>query len=64
MFKWKECLILCYNCKKPGNIAKNYYEVGPTCLCCKLVGHKVEDFPRIIAKLERKDIRQEIVKDS
>jgi hypothetical protein len=42
-----------------GHIAKECPGVGPICLCCKVVGHEVEDCPRIIAKVERMGIRQE-----
>jgi hypothetical protein len=50
---------LCYNCRRLGHIAKEFPRVGPICLFCKVVGHKVEDCPRIIAKVEGRDIRQE-----
>ena len=32
--------------------------IGPICLCCKIVGHEVEDCPRMIAKVERMNMRQ------
>ncbi len=44
---------MCYNCRRPGHITKNYYEVGPTCLCCKLVGHETKECHKIIAKIEK-----------
>jgi hypothetical protein len=33
--------------------------IGPICLCCKIVGHEVEDCPRMIAKVERMNMSQE-----
>jgi hypothetical protein len=50
---------LCYNCRRPRHLAKECLEVGTTCLCCKIVHHEVEDCPRIIAKVEGMNIRQE-----
>ena len=32
---------------------------GPICLYCKDIGHEVEDFPRMIAKIEKMKLRQE-----
>ena len=52
-------MTLCYNCRRPGNIAKEFPRVGPISLCFKIFGHEFEDCPRIIAKVEGKDIRQE-----
>jgi hypothetical protein len=43
----------------PGHIDKECPGVGPICLCFKVVGHEVEDCPRIIDKVEGRDIRQE-----
>jgi hypothetical protein len=31
----------------------------PICLCCKSIDHEVEDFPRMIAKVENMNKRQE-----
>jgi hypothetical protein len=56
--KKKRGLNLCYNCIRLGHIAKEP-EVGPIFLCCKVIGHEVEDCPRIIDKVEGRDIRQE-----
>jgi hypothetical protein len=58
-FKRKRGLTLCYNCRRMGHISKEFLGVGPICLCCKVVGHEVEDCPGIIAKVEGRDIRQE-----
>jgi hypothetical protein len=51
-FKRKRGLTLCYNCRRSRHLAKECPEVGPICLCCKIVGHEVEDCPRIIDKVE------------
>jgi hypothetical protein len=59
MFKRKRGLTLCYNCRRPRHIAKEFPDVGPICLCCKIVGHEVEDCPKMIAKVERMNMRQE-----
>jgi hypothetical protein len=32
---------------------------SPICLCCKIVGHEVEDCPRMIAKFKQMNMRQE-----
>ena len=50
---------LCYNCRRPGHHVKECPGTGPICLCCKIVGHKVEDFPRMIAKVEQMNMSQE-----
>jgi hypothetical protein len=42
-----------------GHLAKECPGTGPICLCCKTVGHKVKDCPRMIAKVERMNMRQE-----
>jgi hypothetical protein len=58
-FKRKRGLTLCHNCIRSGHISKECLGVGPIFLCCKIVGHQVEDCPRIIAKVEGRDIRYE-----
>jgi hypothetical protein len=55
---------LCYNYRRPGHLAKEFPSIGPICLCCKIVGHEVEDFPRMIAKVEGMKIRQENYEES
>jgi hypothetical protein len=58
-FKIKRGLTLCYNCRRSGHLAKECPGTGPICLCCKFIGHEVEDFPRMIAKVEKMNMRQE-----
>jgi hypothetical protein len=50
---------LCYNCRRLGHLAKEFHGVGPICLCCKIVGHEVEDCTRMIAKVEQMNMNQE-----
>jgi hypothetical protein len=50
---------LCYNCRRLGHLAKQCSNTGPICICCKIIGHEVEDCPRIIAKVEQMNMRQE-----
>jgi len=58
-FKRKRGLTLYYNCKRPGHLSKKCPGRGPICLCCKVVGHEVLDCPRMIAKVEMMNMRQE-----
>jgi hypothetical protein len=58
-FKTKGGLNLCYSCIKLGHIAKECPGRRPSCLCCKAIDHEVLDFPRMIAKVERMNMRQE-----
>jgi hypothetical protein len=55
---------LCYNCRRSGHLAKECPGTVPICLCCKIVGHEVEDFPRMVVKVERMNIRQENYEES
>jgi hypothetical protein len=50
---------LCYHCITPGHIAKECPDRGPICLCCKYVSHEVLDFPIMIAKVEKMNMKQE-----
>jgi hypothetical protein len=52
-------LTLCYSCRRLGHLVKEYLGIGPIFLCCKVVGHEVLDFPRMIAKVENMNMRQE-----
>jgi hypothetical protein len=58
-YKKKRGLTLCYNCRRLGHLAKECPGTCPISLCCKIIGHEVEDFPRLIAKVERMNMRQE-----
>jgi hypothetical protein len=58
-YKRKRGLTLCYNYRRPRHLVKECPGTGPICLCCKIVGHEVEDCPRMIAKVEMMNIRQE-----
>jgi hypothetical protein len=58
-YKRKRRLTLCYNCRRLGLLAKEFPSAGPICLCCKVVGHEVEDCPRMIAKVEQMNMSQE-----
>ena len=52
-------LTLSYSCIKLGHLAKEFPGGRPSCLCCKSLDHELLDFPRMIAKLERMNMRQE-----
>jgi hypothetical protein len=58
-FKRKRGLNLCYSCKRPGHLDKECPGRNPIFLCCKDVDHEVLDFPRMIAKVEKMNMRQE-----
>ena len=53
-----------YNCKRPRHLAKECPGASPIFLCCNIIGHEVEDFQRMIAKVERMNIRQENYEES
>jgi hypothetical protein len=63
-FKRKRRLTLCYSCKIPGHLAKEFPGRKPNCLYCKAMEHEVFNFPRMIAHLERMIMRQEYHKQS
>jgi hypothetical protein len=46
-----------------GHLAKECPGTGSSCLCCKSIGHEVEDFPRMIVKVEKMNMRQENYKE-
>jgi hypothetical protein len=50
--KRKRGLTLCYSCRRPGHLAKEFPGRKPSCLCCKAMDHEVVDFPRMITRLE------------
>jgi hypothetical protein len=50
--------MLCYKCRRLGHITKECPGTGPIFLCCKSIGHEVEDFPRMITKVEKMNMRQ------
>jgi hypothetical protein len=58
-FKRKRGLTLCYSCKKLGHLAKECPGRRPSFLCCNAMDHEVLDFPRMIDKFERMNMRQE-----
>ena len=58
-FQRKRRLNLCYNCRRLGHIAKECPGRRTNCLCCKAMDNDVLDFPRMIAKVERMNMRQE-----
>jgi hypothetical protein len=58
-FQRKRIVTLCYNFKRPGNLAKECPGKIPSCLCCQAMDHEVLDFPRMIAKVEIMNMRQE-----
>ena len=51
-FRRKRGLTLCYNCRRTRHIAKECPGAGLISLCCKIVGHEVDDCPKMIAKVE------------
>jgi hypothetical protein len=58
-FKRKRRLTLCYSCRRLGHLSKEFPSQGPIFLCCKATGHEFLDFPIIIAKVEKLNMRQE-----
>jgi hypothetical protein len=62
-FKRKRGLTLCYSCRRPGHLAKDFPGRRPSCLCCKDMDHEVLDFPRMISKVEGMNMRQENPKE-
>jgi hypothetical protein len=62
-FKRKRGLTLCYSCRRPGHLAKDFPNRRSSCLCCKSMDHEVLDFPRMIAKVERMNMSQENPKE-
>jgi hypothetical protein len=50
---------LCCNCRRSTHVAKEFPGIGLICIYCKGVGHEVLDCPRMIAKVEKMNLRQE-----
>jgi hypothetical protein len=61
-FKRKRGLTLCYSCRKPRHLSKEFLGKIPSCLCCKAVDHEVLDFPRMIDKVEIMNMNKENLK--
>ena len=58
-FKRKRGLTLCYSCRRPGHLAKEFPGRRPSCICCKYMDHEVLDCPRMISKVEKMNMKQE-----
>jgi hypothetical protein len=58
-FKKKRGLTLCYSCRRPRHLAKEFPRRRPSCLCCKAMDHEVLYFPRMNAKIDKMNMRQE-----
>ena len=58
-FKRKRGLTLCYSCRRPRHMVKEFPDRKLGCLCCKDMDHEVLDWTRMIAQLERMNMRQE-----
>jgi hypothetical protein len=58
-FKRKRGLNIFYSCRRLGHLAKDFPDRIPSCLCYKAMDHKILDFPRMISKLERMNMRSE-----
>ena len=58
-FKRKLWLTLCYSCRRPRHLAKEFPSRRSHCLCCRAMDHEVLDCPRMIAKFEKMNMRQE-----
>jgi hypothetical protein len=46
------------------HLAQEFPSTVPICLCCMIVGHEVEDCPKMITKGERMNMRQENYQDT
>jgi hypothetical protein len=56
--KRKRGLTLCYSCRRPCHLAKEFPGRNPSCLYCKAMDHEVLDCPRMIARLEKLNMEQ------
>jgi hypothetical protein len=59
----KRGLTLCYSCRRPRHLAKEFPGGRPSCLCCKALDHEVLDCTRMIAKLKRMNLNEENPKE-
>jgi hypothetical protein len=57
-YKSKRGLTLCYNCSRLRHLANECPGASHICLYCKIVGHEVEDFQKMIDKVERMNMSQ------
>jgi hypothetical protein len=57
-FKRRIGLTLCYSCRRPRHLAKECHGRSPNCICCKAINHEVLDCLRMIAKVEKMNMRQ------
>jgi hypothetical protein len=57
--KRKRGLTLCYSCRRPGHLAKEFPRRKPSCLYSKSMDHEVLDCPRMITRLEMLNMEQE-----
>jgi hypothetical protein len=58
-FKRKRALTLCYICRRLRHLANECPDRDPVCIFCKSTGHEVLDFPRMISKVVKMNMRQE-----
>jgi hypothetical protein len=61
-FKRKRGLTLCNSCRRPRHLAKEFSGGRHSCLFCKALDHEVLDFPRMIAKMEGVNLKEEKLK--
>ena len=55
---------MCYICRRSGHLSNGCPGTGPICRYCKVIGHEVEDCPRMISKVEKMNTRQENYEES
>ena len=57
--KWMRGLTLCYSCRRPRHLSREFPRRRLSCLYCKAMDHEVLYFPRMIARLEKLNMEQE-----
>jgi hypothetical protein len=57
-WKRKRGLTLCYSCRRPRHIAKEFPGRNPSCLYCKAMDHEVLDCTRMITRLEKMNMEK------